>query len=220
MTTINTIEDLIRIIEENPEWLDRIRNLILTDDLLRLPERFNEFAERTDRRLSVLDDRQDRFDDRQDRFEARMDRLTDDVGVLKGAHASSVAVGDYEVIAIEMGFTSASSISRGEVYRMGMSPAVEDFGRDALRSFREADLVIRATDDAGRTHYIAVEASYTINGRDTDRAIRNAEILARVTGYPAVAAVCGYEVDNSVREKIESGAVHWRQLMRKDLAPR
>ncbi|QID32678.1 hypothetical protein [Pampinifervens florentissimum] len=42
---INTIEDLERILRENPEWRERIRILILEEELRRLPARFERFVE-------------------------------------------------------------------------------------------------------------------------------------------------------------------------------
>ncbi len=42
---INTIEDLERILRENPEWRERIRSLILEEELRRLPARFERFVE-------------------------------------------------------------------------------------------------------------------------------------------------------------------------------
>ena len=226
MTKIDTIEDLARIIEEHPGWLDRIRNLILTEELMRLPGRFDrlaedfdQFANKTEGRLVSLEDGQARLERGQARLERGQARLVDDVGMLKGAHTSTVSERDYAVIALELGFNTAELVSRADMYRLGTSAAVGDMDRNVLRSFRAADLIIKATDDDGRTHYIAVEASFSINGRDTDRAVRNAEILTRVTGDPATAVVCGYVLDDTVREKVDSGAVHWYQLTHKDLAP-
>ncbi len=44
MTTFNTIEDLERILRENEDWRNRIRRLLLTEELLTLPERHAEFV--------------------------------------------------------------------------------------------------------------------------------------------------------------------------------
>ena len=38
MTTINTIEDLIRVLDENPEWMEVVRSRLLTPELLELPK--------------------------------------------------------------------------------------------------------------------------------------------------------------------------------------
>ena len=64
MTTINTIDDLVRILREQPAWAEAVRSLLLTDDLLDLPARFDRFVQsqeetnrsqqETNRRLSEL----------------------------------------------------------------------------------------------------------------------------------------------------------------------
>ena len=45
MTTINTIEDLARLLREQPTWAEAMRALILSEDLLDLPARFERFME-------------------------------------------------------------------------------------------------------------------------------------------------------------------------------
>ena len=45
MTTINTIEDLARILREQPTWADALRALILSEELLDLPARLDRFIE-------------------------------------------------------------------------------------------------------------------------------------------------------------------------------
>ena len=64
MTTINTIEDLVRILREQPAWAEAVRAVLLTEDLLDLPARFDRFVqsqeetnrrqEETNRRLSEM----------------------------------------------------------------------------------------------------------------------------------------------------------------------
>ena len=55
MTTIHTIEDLIRILDERPEWNEALRVRMLSRELLNLPQAFAEFAENTERRLAALE---------------------------------------------------------------------------------------------------------------------------------------------------------------------
>jgi len=80
MTTINTIDDLARILREQPAWADTLRALLLTDDLLDLPARFDRFVqsqEETNRHLSELlaelkeahDDSRQRLIGLEERFE-------------------------------------------------------------------------------------------------------------------------------------------------------
>ena len=57
MTTINTIDDLARILREQPEWVDTLRSLLLTGDVVDLPARFDRFIqsqEETNRHLSEM----------------------------------------------------------------------------------------------------------------------------------------------------------------------
>lgn len=50
MTTINNVEDLIRVLDENPQWLEILRARILTREVLELPQRLAELAVASDRR--------------------------------------------------------------------------------------------------------------------------------------------------------------------------
>ena len=43
-TTINTIEDFVRAMDENPEWLEAVRSRLLTREVLELPRRMEELA--------------------------------------------------------------------------------------------------------------------------------------------------------------------------------
>ena len=45
MTTINSQEDFLRALAENPEWRAAVRAQILGDDVLQLPSRFDAFVE-------------------------------------------------------------------------------------------------------------------------------------------------------------------------------
>ena len=62
MTIINTIEDLVRLLDENPQWVEALRARLLTRELLELLERFsqfiaetNQFVEAADRRFDALE---------------------------------------------------------------------------------------------------------------------------------------------------------------------
>ena len=54
-TTINTIDDFARILRENPDWVDTLRALLLSKELLELPERFAEFVAATNARLTRIE---------------------------------------------------------------------------------------------------------------------------------------------------------------------
>ncbi len=76
MTTINDISDLARILQERPEWLSTIRGLVLTEEVLRLPETMasltktvDELARQTAEQFRIVNE--------------RLGRLETDVGGLK-----------------------------------------------------------------------------------------------------------------------------------------
>ena len=217
MAAINTIEDLIQILDEHPSWLEALRSRLLTRELIELPERFAQFVETAERRFADVDRRFDAVEHRLDTLESTVKGLRDDMGILKGAHARAVAVEDAASIARGLGLRRTRTLTRDELWDLTEAADTTDIAPNTLRSFRQADLIMEATDRAGATCYIAVEISFTANGRDTRRAIRNAEFLTRFTGKPAYAAVAGLRQDNQIQLHIDSGAVFWHQLAPTDL---
>ena len=75
MATINTIEDLIRLLDDNPQWVEALRVRLLTRELIELPEKFARFAEATHQRFDRIDDRLAKGDERMGGLEGRMGRL-------------------------------------------------------------------------------------------------------------------------------------------------
>ena len=189
--TINTIEDLMRILDEHPQWLEAMRARLLTRELIEMPQRLAEFMAATERRF---------------------DNLERDIAPLRGAHASNVAIKQAALIADEMGLTLTRVLSTEDLVALTRSRDLSDVPRNELASFRRADLVMETTDAVGNPCYVPVEASYTVNGRDTGRAVRNAELLTRITGHPARAAVAGMRIDNRVQERVDAGEVHWYEV--------
>ena len=216
-TTINTVEDLVRILDEHPHWLEALRARLLTRELIELPEKFAAFVEATNRRFEQIDRRFERVEQRLDTLEADVKGLRDDMGILKGAHARNVAIEDAAAIARDLGLRRTRTLSRDELWDLTETADTTDIPPNDLRSFRRADLIMEATDPAGAPCYIAVEISFTANGRDTTRAVRNAEFLTRFTGQPAHAVIAGLRQDNRIQPDIDSGAVCWHQLDPTDL---
>lgn len=86
-----------------------------------------------------------------------------------------------------------------------------------LRSFRRADLIIEATDRQCEGCYIAVEISFTANGRDAERAIRNARLLQDFTRRRSYPAIAGLRLDERTQPQVDSGEVFWHELDSSDL---
>ncbi len=89
MTTINDISDLVRILQDHPEWKNTIRGLIIGEELAQLPERVTrleqtlaDFIEATNRNFEIVHARLDSMDStissmgsRMDSMDSRMDRM-------------------------------------------------------------------------------------------------------------------------------------------------
>ena len=229
MTTINTIEDLMRVLDSNPELLEAMRARLLTRELLEMPNTLAQFMESTnqkfeqvDKRLEQIDKRFEQVDQRFEQIDRRFDRvessiqgIRDDLSPLKGAHARNVALVQSDLIAEDMGLAEIRLLAAAEIREMARSlRASGTISRSDYVSFRLADMVIETEDSNSDRVYIAVEVSYTVNGRDTRRALRNAEFLSRITGLPSRAAVSGLHKDDRVQSLIDSREIHWHQLDR------
>ena len=97
MTTINDISDLAKILQERPEWLSTIRGLVLTEEVLRLPEMMaaltktvDELARQTAEQFRVVNERLGHLETdvgglKSDMAEVKVDvaDLKSDVGGLK-----------------------------------------------------------------------------------------------------------------------------------------
>ena len=233
MTIINSQEDFLRALSENPEWRAAVRDQILGDELRELPahlkafiEQMNSFVSRVESFIAAqeqfnAEQRQFNAEQRQfnaemrdfrsdqiqfnDRMEIRMDRVNDDVGRLKGYYSRSVVTEDARGITRDMGFNYVRTLTKDDLREMA-----EDSGLPVSerKSFREADLVIEATDGSS-VLYIALEISFTSDSRDTDRALRNARLLTQFTGCAAHPAIASVRNDRAVQALIDSGEVYW-----------
>ena len=81
MNTIHTIEDLMQVLDENPQWAEAMRARLLTRELIELPERFtqfvaevNKFVEATNQRFDGLDQSIETTNQRFDGLDQRLDQ--------------------------------------------------------------------------------------------------------------------------------------------------
>jgi len=223
VVTINTAEDLLRALRENPEWKEAVRREILTEELMNLPARFDQFAAKTEQFIDEqrqFNEEQRQFNDRVEGFMERADRrfsrIEDDISNMRGEYARNTAIGEAPDIAEHMGFQMMRVLSRDDLRELLRASDTSGIATSQLQSFRRADLVIEAADADGNIHYIAVEASNTGDERDTRRSIRNAGFLARFTGRPAHASIASVRNDYRIQDTIDSGQVYWYALADRD----
>ena len=204
MTTINTEEDLLRVLRENPEWREAVRSLILGEEHLHLPQALQKLTETVDRFVAS----QERFNQN---ALARLGRMEGDISTLKGNYAVALAIERAELIAMECGLQYVRNMTRVELTKIAMDATEGQSLAGEWMSFREADLVIMASENA-ETKYLAVEVSYTAGPEDTRRALRNARILEEQTGHPARAVIASTRNTYEVQAEVDSGQVYWHFL--------
>ena len=234
MTTASIVEDVIKAVDENPPALEALRSRLLTRELLATPARVADLADShaklADSHARFVETTQEFMaatrefmattrefmvatNERFDRLESFVRSIHHDVGVLKGHYARSSAETYAFSIADEHGFDLKRALARTEIWAMTRVSDTSDISRDVLRSFSAADFVMLVEDDEGADRYIAAEISYTVHWNDVERAIRNAELIARFTGRPAHPLVAGVDVNERVRKfAIETGKALWSQL--------
>ena len=209
---IGTVEDLVRVLDEHPQWLEALRERLLTRELLDLPQQLADFAAATERRFEAVERQLEAQGGQLEAQGRQLNQLRIDVGPLKAAHVRNAARSAADAIAEKQGLELVAILGRQELGALLRSSDTHGISKDDLESFRFADMVLRATGPDGVECYVAVEVSFTANGRDTRRAVRNAEYLTRFTGRRAYAVVAGQRFDNRIRAAVKSGAVAWFEL--------
>ncbi len=147
----------------------------------------------------------------ENRLTSQLNQLRDDIGPIKDSHAMGAAIREVDLIAEEMGFEFGRILERKDIRSLVNGKSLPGASNDDMKSFRRADLIMEVTDSLGEVAYIAAEISFTVDERDTNRAIRNAEYMSRLTGKQARAAIVGLRRDNRI-ERISQSEVFWYGL--------
>ena len=206
MTTINTIEDLARILRDQPTWAEALRALLLSQDLLDLPARFDSFVEAQqetnrltalrldgiDAQLNSLDGKMGNLDGRMDSLDGRMDSLDRKTDSLDG-RMGNLQGGQYERS------VRNKALARS-VNALGFEGPYVALNQDGLTDPRLTSAIAQAIRDGLVTHngsgdlyeaaliisdqdnrHAVFEVSLTADQDDIDRAKTRAGILAAIT---------------------------------------
>ena len=192
MTTINTMQDLTRLLKENPEWRDELRRLLLTEELLELPQRFAEYTKVTDRRLDTIEHKLDSL--LGNALEARLSTkllplVSREFDVRRVYPIWMPGIQPQNDRTLEFQNRMEQALDEG---------AITD--EDEIR-LRVTDLVIRSQHKADRsTRWFAIEASGSINYNDITRARRSANVINKIYDQNAMPLVYGYRINDEQKE--------------------
>ena len=204
MTTINNTEDLIRLLDENPEWAEALRARVLTRELLEVSQTLARFIESANTRF--------------DRLETDVSQLKEDVAVLKG---------DVAGMKVDVGYLKGDALDTS-LHRKIIPRVSQRFG------LRRAQIVIGPVQGIQPEFQDAIEHAMdrgAIDGErmdrvfltdlilrgvsqeceaDIGRAVETANILEAVFGESSVAAVVGLEIDpEDLRRTDEADVVYF-----------
>ena len=216
MTTINDIADFVRIINEQPEWNDTIRGILLGRELLELPQRFAEFVRVTEEhnrlvaeRLARLED--DMIDMKGWRAETtlRLDRIEGRLGNLEGAelerrvHSDIVSIASRWLGLNRVRIVQSRIVARSPEFQDVIDDAEEQglITEDQRYHLGLTDIIIsgRRRSDRQPIH-VAIEVSRTIGDNDVTRASERAQSLSSVQETPAISVVVGGIIGESQQE--------------------
>lgn len=200
---IPTFDDLMDLLERNPEYRERLRQHILGDEFRRLPAQIIALAEQ----MQALTE--------------RVDTLAEQVRQLTVQMRDMVRRLDYHDIQLArlIGDEAERRVQRNAPGYFGhllrrirvIAPAdLADTIDDAIDSgsldeedrvqLMALDIPVRGLDRrTGERTYLAVEVSAGIGRHDIERAATRAGLLEKLTGHPARAVVAGYSIAPAYR---------------------
>ena len=199
--TVTDFLDLVRLLEQQPEWRAELRRLVLTDEVLALPQTIQSLAEaqrRTEDQLAILTQRVDGLAE-------QMAALTQDVQLMvKRVDSLGQDIGDLKGIGLEFRYQRLAYAYFQRLLRRiyVLSPAelstlLEDAVDEGKLSYPDMEEVIR-TDlvvrgqrrEDGAEAYLLVELSWGVGPSDVERAAQRAKLLAQL-GTPTIPVAAG-----------------------------
>lgn len=201
---ITDFHDVVRLLEQHPEWRAELRRLVLTEELLALPDQIAELTRQVTRLTEAqarTEEWQAHTEEWQSRTEARLDsltgvvkRLNDDVGTLKGKGLET----HYRLYGSPFfgSLLRRPHVLSSEELSDILDPSMDQgsLSSDEALEIRRADLVVRGTLREDRKPvYLVVEVSWTVDLEDVERAARRGEYLAK-TGLSVLPVVAGETV--------------------------
>ena len=214
--TVEEFRDLVRILEEKPEWRAELRRLVLTEELLSLPEQVAALRAETERRFQEMAATVDKLA----REVARLIGMGD---LVKTQKRLIIDVADLKGERLERRYRERAPAYFGGLIRRARALTTEDLdellepavdrghlSEDEAKEVLYSDVVVRGRrreDDS--EVYLVVEVSSGVGPGDVERAARRAEILSR-SGVAALAVVAGERITADASRRARE--MHVRQV--------
>ncbi|MBI2841602.1 MAG: hypothetical protein HYX75_25065 [Acidobacteria bacterium] len=226
--TVQDLHDLIHLVEMHQEWRAELRRVLLTDELLSLPQIVKELAQKVELiavEVRKLAEEQRKLAEEQRKLAESLRQLSDAVQIL------IIDVADTKGFVLELRYERRAHAYFDKVLRRlhvlsqeELNDQLEDacekgvITEDERHDVLLADLVARGRrlPDRVQTHMVA-EVSAKIDSRDVERAVRRARTFAKL-GTPVLAVVAGKSItDDAAETAAELGVV---QVLDGQVTPR
>lgn len=199
---IESFDDLLRQLQDHPEWRQQLRSVVLSDRLLALPDIVADLALKVaalTERMDALTTSVEAIAELQRGTEMRLQGLIEQVsgavnrsdealGYVVEERYRNRAHAHFQTIARRIRVLAPDALDDL------LEPAVDagTITDDEAAEVRWADAVISGRRD-GEVVYLVLEASYVVDDHDVDRAARRARIVAKL-GAAALPVVAGRKI--------------------------
>ena len=220
MTMLNTTDDLLRAARQNPEFRAAFQRELLTDALLSMPPRFDEYTEATDKKLDALADSvktltdtvtllTQRLDTYTEGTNGRLNRMENDIGDLKGIGLESklynrgvslmaMHVGMYDGRRVRVAEADDNSAEfNGTIYAARREGRIT---KDQYDRILATDMIIAGTDESDSPIYAVIEATYSLAAEDISKVCSTVALIRRLFPEAEVKPVLYYVTPNEILE--------------------
>ena len=186
MPTFNTVEELVRILDSNPELLEALRARLLTRELLELPQRFSEFAAASEQRFENI--------------ERTLKQHGDDIGQLKGIglenRLHNRGISHVATLfrmrnnrRVRMAERDGNSVEfNNRMYEAEESGVLTE---EEYNRLLDTDMIVLGNRRGSSSDvYVPIEASFSVSMSDIEKVKLSAEVLGKIFPdaeiYPAL----------------------------------
>ena len=203
---IRSYFDLISILRDHPDWLDELRKLILTEELINLPKKFDEFVKQyqnfIENEFKPLKQTVQKQGEDIAVLKEDVAVLKEDVGVLKSD------VGDLKGDSFERKVRERAPSYFGKIIRkcklishIELANILDDaldagiIGDDERDDALLCDVVVTGAlrNNKERKVLIVAEVSVVVDKQDVERAYSRTKIIEKCMGLPGIPVVIGKE---------------------------
>ena len=228
-TPIQSFQDILDLLEQNPEYREAMRRYILDEEFRRVPadvrelresiaslaQTVREYVAATDARLGRLEEGPaelkagvTELKAGQTRMQGQLNNLTGTDYERKVVKLATRAVRRYLDIRNAQLIHSITNLDNFHLANLleqatDTSTISDDQADDLVRS----DLILLGQTPAGEPAYAVAEVSVTIDENDVDRAVQRSRILQTASGVGTQAAVIGTVISDANRQRANADGV-------------